>query len=111
MKISRLLSLLAVLAFSVSSARADYIATLLQVGPNVVMTGTGAINLTGLTFDPNASFQTSGFLNPFSGVVVMGPAAFIDLYAGLHWACEFRERGPIGGGQQFQRRPCFPRRN
>ena len=35
---------------SVRPAQAGYIVTLQQVGPNVVATGSGAIDLTGLTF-------------------------------------------------------------
>src|SRR5947207_10957799 len=36
---------------SVRPAQAGYTATLQQVGPNVVATGTGAFDLTGLAFD------------------------------------------------------------
>src|SRR5438876_3693989 len=43
---------------SVRPAQAGYTVTLQQVGPDVVATGSGAINLTGLTF-----FQ-SGSLDP-----------------------------------------------
>jgi hypothetical protein len=43
---------------SVRPAQAGYIVTLQQVGPDVVATGSGAINLTGLTF------SQSGSLNP-----------------------------------------------
>ena len=35
---------------SVRPAQAGYVVTLQQVGPDVVATGSGAINLTGLTF-------------------------------------------------------------
>jgi hypothetical protein len=41
--------------FSVSSAWAGYTVTLRQEGPNVVATGTGAIDLTGLSFDSRFS--------------------------------------------------------
>src|SRR6266699_2412689 len=43
---------------SVRPAQAGYTVTLQQVGPNVVATGSGPINLTGLTF------SQSGSLNP-----------------------------------------------
>jgi hypothetical protein len=43
---------------SVRAAQAGYTVTLQQVGPDVVATGSGAINLTGLTF------SNSGFLGP-----------------------------------------------
>ncbi len=51
---SRLALLLIALVFAClgirQSAQAGYIVTLQQVGPDVVATGSGAINLTGLTF-------------------------------------------------------------
>src|SRR5262245_46397484 len=40
---------------SVRPAEAGYTVTLQQVGPNVVATGSGAINLTGLTFSHSAA--------------------------------------------------------
>src|SRR5439155_1086429 len=46
---------------SVRPAQAGYTVTLQQVGPNVVATGSGAIDLTGLTFNSSAS------LNPLIG--------------------------------------------
>ena len=59
---SRLALLLIALVFAClgirQSAQAGYIVTLQQVGPNVVATGSGAINLTGLTF------SQSGSVNP-----------------------------------------------
>ena len=51
---SRLALLLIALVFAClgirQSAQAGYTVTLQQVGPDVVATGSGAINLTGLTF-------------------------------------------------------------
>jgi len=47
------LAALAIMAFwgvSIRPAQAGYTVTLQQVGPNVVATGSGAINLTGLNF-------------------------------------------------------------
>src|SRR5436309_8465306 len=44
---------------SVRPAQAGYTVTLQQVGPDVVATGSGAIDLTGLTF------YQSGSLNPY----------------------------------------------
>jgi len=38
--------------FCVQPAQAGYIVTLKKVGSDVIMTGSGAIDLTGLTFDP-----------------------------------------------------------
>jgi hypothetical protein len=42
---------------SVRPAQAGYTVTLQQVGPNVVATGSGAINLTGLTFSQSTSLD------------------------------------------------------
>src|SRR4029079_808648 len=42
---------------SVRPAQAGYTVTLLQVGPDVVATGSGAINLTGLTFSQSGSLD------------------------------------------------------
>ena len=59
---SRLALLLIALVFAClgirQSAQAGYIVTLQQVGPDVVATGSGAIDLTGLTF------SQSGSVNP-----------------------------------------------
>jgi len=41
------------------AAQAGYIVTLKQVGPNVVATGSGAIDLTGLSFFESGSFPAS----------------------------------------------------
>src|SRR5947208_12970874 len=74
---SRLAFLLIALVFAClgirQSAQAGYIVTLQQVGPNVVATGSGAINLTGLTF------FTSGSVNPGLRPHILGVlgAAFI----------------------------------
>ena len=43
------------LLLSVRPAQAGYTVTLQQVGPNVVATGSGAIDLTGLTFSHRVS--------------------------------------------------------
>src|SRR5438094_5651168 len=64
---------------SVRPAEAGYTVTLQQVGPDVVATGSGAIDLTGLTFS-----QYAGLLNPEIGPrggegqlggIVMGPTS------------------------------------
>src|SRR6476620_6900650 len=58
---SRLALLLIALVFTClcirQSAQAGYIVTLQQVGPNVVATGSGTINLTGLTFSSDGVFS------------------------------------------------------
>src|SRR6476469_2914933 len=42
---------------SVRAAQAGYTVTLQQVGPDVVATGSGAIDLTGLSFSGSTSFE------------------------------------------------------
>ena len=62
--------------FSVQPAQAGYIVTLQQVGPNVVATGSGAINLTGLTF------SQSGSVNPSIRGARVSPVASSFIYTG-----------------------------
>jgi hypothetical protein len=69
------------LVFS-SPAQAGYIVTLQQVGPNVVATGTGAIDLTGLSFvgtDP----LDDPLINPFIGLIFTGASASLTVYNSL----------------------------
>jgi hypothetical protein len=56
---------------SVRTAQAGYTVTLRQVGPDVVATGSGAIDLTGLTVS-RSFFQNPG-IKPF-GRILVGPA-------------------------------------
>src|SRR5436190_17676930 len=68
-----------VLAWLLSArpAQAGYVVTLQQVGPNVVATGSGAIDLTGLTFFQSGSF-VPGIGNSF---IDTGPTSSrVDVY-------------------------------
>src|SRR6478609_3861505 len=73
---------------SVRPAQAGYVVTLQQVGPNVVATGSGAINLTGLTFSQSTSLNPE--IHPRSGLGVnqgcsirTGPtSSSVDSYVG-----------------------------
>jgi hypothetical protein len=77
---------------SVGPAQAGYTVTLQQVGPNVVATGSGAINLTGLTFSQstslNAEIRPNFRLGPLSFVrqacrINTGPtSSSVDSYVG-----------------------------
>jgi hypothetical protein len=58
---------------SIRPAQAGYIVTLQQVGADVVATGTGAIDLTGLSF--LQSGLTSPFLIPQQATIITGAAA------------------------------------
>jgi hypothetical protein len=68
---------------SARSAQADpYVVTLQQVGSNVVATGSGAIDLTGLTFDSTSGTVAGIF--PSMGFISVGPTSFpsTDHYSG-----------------------------
>ena len=70
-------------------AQAGYAVTLEQVGSNVVATGSGAIDLTGLIFQGSGGFAS--FMNPSNGSILTGPATLISLdeYAGIHGPASF----------------------
>jgi hypothetical protein len=81
---SRLALLLIALVFAClgirQSAQAGYTVTLRQVGPDVVATGSGAINLTGLTFDTSAFVNSE--MRPSPATILTGPttSSSVDLY-------------------------------
>jgi hypothetical protein len=64
-------------------ARAGYVVDLTQHGSNVVATGSGPIDLTGLSFF--ASSAITGSLSPVSGSIATGPVSPTnqDLYTGF----------------------------
>ena len=63
--------------FCARPAQANYIVTLQQVGPNVVATGMGAINLNGLTEQPRSAGTS---IQPSLGNIVTGPNFRCDVY-------------------------------
>src|SRR5262245_60314076 len=68
---------------SIRPAQAGYTVTLQQVGANVVATGSGAIDLTGLTFVGSAGSDNPGIDGP-SGLIGTGPfGAIVDTYQGF----------------------------
>jgi hypothetical protein len=71
---------LVLLAAGVARADSIYTVTLTQIGPNVVATGSGAIDLTGLTSFGSAF--ASPELYPDHGIIGTGPSGTIDLYTG-----------------------------
>ena len=79
---------------SVRPAQAGYVVTLQQVGPDVVATGSGAINLHGLTFyqsssqDPAIS-SSGGFASIYTGPT----SSIVDLYGAPN--------GPTSFGMHF----------
>ena len=83
-----LLALAACLVTSASPARAAYIVTFSQLGANVVASGSGSIDLTGLTFITSGSTQPE--IAPTFATEVTGAAGAVDEYSGAS--------GPVGFG-------------
>ncbi len=73
--------------------QAGYVVTLEQVGFNVVATGTGAIDLSGLTFNGTGGGSLA-YVAPISGNIFIGPEPFeaADTYTGFTGPTSF------GGG-------------
>jgi hypothetical protein len=90
-----LLVLTAVAALSVAyPARPNFIETIDQVGTNVVATGSGAFNLTGLTFV--FSVNTGGIaVHASSGLIATGPAGPLpaEVYTGYTGPTSFGSGG------------------
>jgi hypothetical protein len=84
---------LALLAAGIARADSTFIVTLTQVGPNVVATGSGTIDLTGLTSFGSAF--ASPELYPAHGIIGTGPSGTIDQYTGSSGPFSF---GPGFGG-------------
>jgi len=76
---------------SVRSAQANYIVTLQQVGPDVVATGSGAFDLTGLTSLGPAG--GSPYIAPSQGLIQIGTAASADDYTGFTGPTSFGSGG------------------
>ena len=76
------------------SAQAGYIVTVTQVGPNVVATGSGLIDLAGLSFFSNA-VQSGVGINPSIGGISTGPTSLspISLYTGISGPTSFGSGG------------------
>jgi hypothetical protein len=71
------------------AAHAEFIATIEQVGPNVVATGSGTIDLTGLTFTSLGDFASA--LLPQNGVLGIGSPSLDpeDAYTGFSGPASF----------------------
>ena len=69
------------------SARANFVATIDQVGPNVVVTGSGTIDLTGLSFLFGGTATPS--ISPNTGSLSVGPSASADAYSAISGPASF----------------------
>jgi PEP-CTERM motif len=86
------------IGLSALSAQAGYVVDLTQQGSNVVATGSGPIDLTGLTFDTSPLAGT--FIFPALGAIATGITATADLYAGITGPANFgsgSDNFPISG--------------
>jgi hypothetical protein len=71
-------------------AQAGYVVTLTQEGTDVVATGSGPIDLTGLSF--NFPSGAAAFISPDSGAIFTGPSSTEGVYTG------FTGPGSFGSG-------------
>ncbi len=77
----------AFLCISASVANAGIILTATESGGNVVISGGGSFDITGLTFV--ASGASSSVIQPFFGIVKVGASANASLYSGLSGPANF----------------------
>jgi hypothetical protein len=86
-----ILALVSLLTLGITqSARANYIVTLEQIGSNVVANGSGAINLTGLSFLASGT-QGGAILQPPIGAIVTGTtdSANVTFFSGFSGPTSF----------------------
>ena len=74
------------------SARANFIAIINQVGNDVVMTGSGTIDLTGLSFYGNGSFNNA-YIVPSQGALMLGNLGFVKAYVNFSGPSSFGSGG------------------
>jgi hypothetical protein len=81
------------IGLSATSARAGYVVDLTQQGSNVVASGSGAIDLTGLSFFESRT-EAAGLL-PSINFVMTGPvnAGVVHLYSGINGPSNFGSGG------------------
>ena len=82
-----LFAIVATSLFSVRPAQA-YMVTLKQVGSNVVVTGSGAINLTGLTF-VSGGFVATGSMGPSIALLTVADGTGLSQYTGFSGPSSF----------------------
>jgi hypothetical protein len=86
---------LALAAGFAAPAQAGYTVTLVQQGNNVVASGSGPIDLTGLSFV--STFFNSAFIIPNLGLIYTGPEfphhPFVDTYTGITGPTSFGSGG------------------
>jgi hypothetical protein len=93
------------IGLSAPSARAGYVVDLTQQGSNVVATGSGPIDLTGLSFDGSLINDLTN-IDPSFGLIHTGPAfpVEVDVYTGITGPTSFGSGGesfPSSGSGDF----------
>ncbi len=83
----------AVLAMTFGTARAEVVINITEVGPNVVATASGSIDLTGLTFGGTDEGSFGSEMGPNYGYVVVGTASRIDEWLGVTGPSSFGNGG------------------
>ncbi len=86
-------AILALGALAAPSAQAGYVVTLEEVGSNVVATGSGPIDLTGLNF-AGTIFNSPTYIQPNLAGIVTGPSNTLSFYNGLSGPKNFGSGGP-----------------
>jgi hypothetical protein len=84
------------IGLSALPAQAGYSVDLTQVGSDAVASGSGAIDLSGLSLD-FSGFKTLAVIGPFNGLISTGPAfpdvSTVDVYAGITGPTSFGSGG------------------
>lgn len=82
MKVTILFGLIILIGLGMSpGARADVVMTLEQVGSNVVATGSGTLDLTGLTYA--GTYNGAAEVYPAAGDLLEGNGGTFDIYQGI----------------------------
>jgi hypothetical protein len=72
--------------------QAAYTFTMQQSGPNVILEGSGSINLAGLSFGRTGNYP-EGFIGPSTGIILVKGAS--DFYSGVTGPSSFGPGGQI----------------
>jgi hypothetical protein len=78
-----------------TNAPAGFTATVSQVGPNVVWSGSGSFNLTDLTFNQNIPGVSTGY-NAQNAQFIIGPTSSVSTYSGSSFTVHPSSFGGIG---------------
>lgn len=86
---TRLLAAASAALLAPAAVRAELVLTVVQVGPNVMVFGSGTVNTAGLTFD--GSGFAPALLSPSDGLLTTGPVGprAVDRYTGLAGPASF----------------------